>query len=215
MPFSKPFSEACARNQQPIAAILETCLSRPCRVLEIGSGTGQHAVFMARLMPHLQWQPTDLAEAIPAIELWRKDANLPNLAAPLELDVNQSPWPVDSTAKGTKREKNDAEESGYDAVFTANTVHFVGWSTVENLFRGAAEVLKEGGQLLVYGPFNENGSYTSTGNAQLDSWLKARDPDSGIKDRSAVIALAAGYGLEHEHTNALPANNELLAFRKI
>lgn len=215
MPFSKPFSEACARNQQPIAAILETCLSRPSRVLEIGSGTGQHAVFMTRIMPHLQWQPTDLAEAIPAIELWRKDANLSNLAAPLELDVNQLPWPVAITGKGGKGENHDAVKSGYDAVFTANTVHFVGWSTVENLFRGTAEVLKAGGQMLVYGPFNENGSYTSAGNAQLDSWLKARNPDSGIKDRNAVIALAAQYGLAHEHTNALPANNDLLAFRKI
>lgn len=195
----KPFSEACERNQQPIAAVLAAYLRKPAKVLEIGSGTGQHAVFIAGHLPHLLWQPTELPDALPGIDAWRQEAQLGNLKAPLALDASRLPWPV-------------ARE--FDAVFTANTVHFVGWSTVESLFRGAADVLIRGGLMLVYGPFNEGGRYTSRGNEQLDQWLKQRDPDSGIKDRDAVIDLAAGFGLRHLETHPMPANNELLSFTK-
>jgi cyclopropane fatty-acyl-phospholipid synthase-like methyltransferase len=193
----KPFSEACLRNQQAIAMALAGYLDKPARVLEVGSGTGQHAVYIAGRLPHLYWQPTELPGALTGIELWRKEARLANLEPALALDINQSPWAV---------------AADFDAVFTANTIHFVGWSTVENLFRGAAAALVKGGLMLVYGPFNEEGRYTSSGNARLDQWLKQRDPESGIKDRQAVIELAAGFGLSHFKTHPMPANNELLGF---
>lgn len=196
----KPMSDACLRNQQPIATALSTYLKVPGKVLEIGSGTGQHAVFIASQLPHLQWQPTDLADAAPGIELWRRDAGLANVLPAQELDVNRWPWPL--------------EPEAFDAVFTANTVHFVSWKTVENLFRGTKQVLVEGGYLLIYGPFNENGQYTSQGNQSLDQWLKQRDPESGIKDREAVIELAADYGLIYRDSHSLPANNQLLSFVK-
>lgn len=199
MTIQKPFSDACQRNQQPIADLLAAYLPGPARVLELGSGTGQHGVFFARSLPQLQWQPTDLTEALPGIELWRQEAGLGNLAAPLALDVNEDFWPV---------------VEPYDAVFTANTIHFVPWRTVENLLRGAAEALRKGGLCLIYGPFNEGGAYTSAGNAQLDQWLKKRDPDSGIKDRAAIVELAAKFGLGHLRAHRLPANNELLSFAR-
>lgn len=195
----KPFSEACARNQQPIADVLATYLDRPARVLELGSGTGQHGVFFARALPHLNWQPTELVEALPGIELWRREAGLANLAPAVALDANQRPWPW---------------RGEFDAVFTANTVHFVDWATVVNLMEGTAEVLVSGGLCLVYGPFNESGQYTSEGNERLDQWLRQRDPGSGIKDRQALVDLAADCGLEAIETHRLPANNALLSFRK-
>lgn len=197
---AKPFSDACRRNQQPIADVLATYFKAPVKVLEIGSGTGQHGVYVATQMPQVHWQPTDLAEALPGIELWRQDAGLANLAAPLALDVNQRPWPV---------------AADFDAIFTANTVHFVSWGTLENLFHGAADTLAEGGCLLIYGPFNVNGGFTSAGNERLDQWLKQRDPESGIKDRQAVIDLARGLGLSHLRTHGMPANNEILSFVRV
>lgn len=196
----KPIAEACLRNQQPIASALSTYLDVPGRVLEVGSGTGQHAVFIAAQLPHLQWQPTDLADTLPGIELWRQDAGLDNVLPAMELNVNHLPWTLAAEA--------------FDAVFTANTVHFVDWTTVENLFRGTTQALVKGGHLLVYGPFNENGQHTSRGNQQLDQWLKRRAPESGIKDRQAVIELAADYGLIHRESHSLPANNQLLSFVK-
>ena len=196
----KPFSEACERNQYPIAMVLAAYLDKPGKVLEIGSGTGQHAVFIAGHLPHLSWQPSELPEALSGIELWRNEAQLDNVAPPLALDARALPWPV-------------VQE--YDAVFTANTVHFVGWPTVETLFRGAADALVKDGLMLVYGPFNEDGHYTSNGNEQLDRWLKQRDPESGIKDRQAVIELAARLGLRHLKTHPMPANNEILSFIRI
>lgn len=199
----KPFSAACQRNQQPIAEVLADyfpgAFSDSARVLEIGSGSGQHGVFFASRLPHVLWQPTDLAAALAGMELWRQDAGLDNLLPALELDVNRRPWPV---------------SPGFDAVFTANTVHFVDWESVTNLVRGSAEVLPAGGHLLIYGPFNDQGRYTSAGNQQLDQWLRQRDPASGIKDRQALIELAGDAGLGLGRRHCLPANNELLSFCK-
>ena len=191
----KPFSTACERNQEPIREVLAEILTQPARVLELGSGTGQHAVYMARHLPHLEWQPSDIAENLDAIRLWRREAKLPNLRAPLE---------VDALDAGVRLEET------YDAVFTANTVHFVSWRIVHGLLAIAAAHLRRGGDMLIYGPFNEGGDYTSEGNAELDAWLQERDPASGIKDRAVLGALAAEYGFETVEHFRMPANNQLL-----
>ncbi len=194
----KPFSEACERNQEPIREVLGAVLTEPAQVLELGSGTGQHAVYFARHLPNLTWQPSDVVDALPGIELWCREANLDNLPDPIVLDVTQGAEGLDAV---------------YDAVFTANTVHFVSWDVVRALFELSAEKLKKGGDLLIYGPFNEAGLYTSEGNRRLDAWLQARDPESGIKERGQVNALAAEYGFEAVSCFEMPANNQLLQFR--
>lgn len=190
----KPYAPACERNQEPIRAALARILTEPATVLEIGSGTGQHGVYFARHLPHLQWQLTDVADNVPGIRLWQSEAALPNLPAPRILDLMA---PVDLNAS-------------FDAVFTANTVHFISWSLVRAVLRVATRHLRDGGDLLIYGPFNEEGRYTSEGNAALDEWLQSRDPDSGIKDRSEFEAVAGDYGLEPVAVHTMPANNLLL-----
>lgn len=194
----KPVSAACLRNQEPIARALAGILVEPARVLEIGSGTGQHAVYLARALPHLIWQPTELEPALAGIRAWRDEAGLDNVLEPRVLDVCQDDWPT----------------GPYDAVFTANTVHFIGWEPVRRMFAGVAQVLRPEGHFCIYGPFNENGRYTSEGNRDLDAWLKSRDQDSGIKDRDEVIRLADALGLLFQEDIAMPANNRLLVFRK-
>ncbi len=194
----KPVAPACLRNQEPIAQTLAGILTEPARVLEIGSGTGQHAVYIARALPHLIWQPTELEPALAGIRAWRADAGLENVLEPLVLDVSQDHWPREP----------------YDAVFTANTVHFIGWRPVRCMFEGVARVLREGGRFCVYGPFNYDGQYTSEGNRELDAWLKSRDPVSGIKDIAEVTRLAASLGLVLQQDLAMPANNRLLVFAK-
>lgn len=195
----KPFSEACERNQEPIREVLASVLTEPADVLELGSGTGQHAVYFARHLPHLTWQPSDVPEALPGIELWCREARLSNLLDPISLDVTSGAQGVDEA---------------FDAVFTANTVHFVSWDVVRALFAVSAEKLREGGDLLIYGPFNEAGVYTSEGNRRLDAWLHSRDPQSGIKERGQINELAAEYGLDAMACFEMPANNQLLHFRR-
>lgn len=194
----KPVAEACLRNQQPIAEALASVLERPGHWLELGSGTGQHGVFLAQRHPHIVWQLTDIDEAQAGLQAWQTDAGLPNLPPPRELDV--------------ARHRPPAER--YDGVFTANTVHFVGWPVVEGLLNCASSVLESGGWFVVYGPFNRNGQFTSKGNAALDGWLRSRDPASGIKDDTAVIELARDYGLTFDRDQTMPANNRMLFFSK-
>lgn len=191
----KPFAPACERNQEPIREVLGEILTQPARVLELGSGTGQHAVYMARHLPHLEWQPSDIAENLYGIRQWRREAGLRNLRAPVEVDALDPGVDLGET---------------FDAVFTANTVHFVSWRIVRGLLAISARHLRQGGDLLIYGPFNEAGAYTSEGNADLDAWLQQRDPASGIKDRAVFNALAADYGFEAEEHFRMPANNQLL-----
>jgi len=167
-------------------------------VLEIGSGTGQHAVFFAEALSHLNWQPTDLSENLPGIALWNAEADLPNLAEPLALDVSEKPWPVAPT----------------EAVFTANTLHIMSWPQVEELFSGLAGVLLPGGLFCCYGPFNYDGRYTSASNRQFDGWLMARDPNSLIRDLADLALLADKAGLTLESDHDMPANNRLLQWRK-
>lgn len=194
----KPYAPACDRNRDPILAVLRAHFAGHSRVLEIGSGTGQHAVHFAAALPWLSWQCADVADNLPGIRLWLDEAALPNTPPPLALDVRGA-WP----------------EAAYDAVFSANTLHIMGWAEVERFFAGIDRVLASaGGVLAVYGPFNYGGSYTSDSNRDFDAWLKARDPRSAIRDFEAVDALARGIGLEPVADVAMPANNRMLVWRR-
>ena len=193
-----PFSEACERNKDPILDVLREAFGDRTKVLEIGSGTGQHAAHFARHLPHLIWEPSDLAENLPGIRLWLKEAALPNLLDPIVLDIDDAQWP----------------DTGADAVFTANTLHIVSWPRVERLFERAGALLPAGGVLAVYGPFNYGGVHTSESNARFDAMLRARDPRSGIRDFEKVNELAKRQGLILLEDRAMPANNRMLVWRK-
>ncbi|MBL8260517.1 MAG: DUF938 domain-containing protein [Candidatus Competibacteraceae bacterium] len=195
---SKPYSEACDQNKEPILEVLKRFFVRPGSIVEIGGGTGQHAVHFARALPHLDWQATDLAENLPGMRLWFDEAGLPNLRPPLALDVCQDTWPVAQA----------------DGVFSANTAHIMSWSAVECLFRGVGRVLRPGGIFCLYGPFNYGGEYTSASNAQFDRWLRARDPASGVRDFDDLDRLAEASGLRLADDCPMPANNRTLVWAR-
>ncbi|MGQ4582187.1 DUF938 domain-containing protein [Lysobacter sp. F60174L2] len=200
MTADKPFSPACERNREPILAVLREHFADTRHVLEIGSGTGQHAVHFAAAMPWLSWQCSDRAEHLPGIRAWLDEAALPNTPSPLELDVDAGPWP---RAGGGRR---------FDGVFSANTLHIMGWPSVQRFFAGIDEVLSPGGALAVYGPFNYGGHFSSDSNREFDGWLRARDPASGIRDFEAVNTLARDVGLALQADVAMPANNRCLVW---
>jgi hypothetical protein len=183
----KPFSEACERNRAPILAVLRRVFQDRKKVLEVGSGTGQHAAYFAPELPHLVWQASDVAENLPGIRQWVSDP------PPIELDMDR-PWPpIDA-----------------DAVFSANTCHIMSWPQVERLFGGIGRLGPEA--VALYGPFNYDGRHTSESNARFDAMLRGRDPASGIRDFEAIVALARRNGLALREDNAMPANNRLLVF---
>jgi cyclopropane fatty-acyl-phospholipid synthase-like methyltransferase len=191
-------SEACERNKAPILAVLAGELAGSRTVLEIGSGTGQHAVHFARHLPHLTWQPSEVrAQLPPLIERLQREAP-PNVHAAIALDVHDDPWPAGDP----------------DAVFSANTLHIMAWSAVREFFRGSGALLRAGGVLCVYGPVRYRGEYTSASNAQFDQWLKQRDPQSGIRDFEALDALAGAQGLKLRADHAMPANNQTLVWHR-
>jgi cyclopropane fatty-acyl-phospholipid synthase-like methyltransferase len=194
----RPFSQACENNKHAILDVLRIELAGAAGVLEIGSGTGQHARFFAERLPGLRWQASDLAANLAGIESWREGYSGDNLPAPAELDVRDDDWSIPVP----------------DAVFTANSLHIMAWAGVRALFRGLARHAPAASRLLVYGPFNYGGKYTSESNARFDSWLAGQHPDSAIRDFEAVDALAAaaGYDLHADHT--MPANNRLLVWRR-
>lgn len=194
----KPFSQACENNKQPILNVLQRVFADRKKVLEVGSGTGQHAVFFAANLPHLHWQTSDLPENHPGIREWFRESNLPNLSGPITIDADQQPWSVEPV----------------DAVFTANTFHIMSWPQVQRLFQGIAPILQADAVLAVYGPFNYKGEFTSESNRNFDAWLKQRGVHQGIRDFEAVNALAEGIGLELLEDNAMPANNRLLVWGK-
>jgi len=194
----KPFSQACENNRKPILAVLLQHLRNVDSVLEVGSGTGQHAAFFAQQMPWLRWQPTDRAENLCGISLWRDELALTNLMAPLELDASWAEWPV--TTAG--------------AIFSANTAHIMSWTQVQAFIRGVGRTLRDGGFFVLYGPFNYGGAYTSASNKQFDQWLRQRDPLSGIRDFEAVQAEAMAAGLALVEDHAMPANNRMLVWCK-
>lgn len=194
----KPFSEACERNQGPILEILKVALAGAESVLEIGSGTGQHAVYLGRRLPHLTWQTGDLAEHHAGIRLWLEEADLPNVKQPISLDLDQVPWSFPP----------------YDAIFSANVLHIVSVARVERFFAEVGSLLNTGGTLCLYGPFNYQGAFSSQSNARFDRWLRARDPLSGIRDFEWIETLARARELHLKEDYTMPANNRLLTWLK-
>ena len=195
---NKPFAESCEQNKQSILDVLKKVFSEPGRVLEIGSGTGQHAVFLTGQLPYLQWLPTDVDESLPGIRLWVNDADHDRIAMPVALDVKIEIWPF----------------RHMDYVFTANTAHIVSWPEVKSMFRGVSQVLKSGGVFCQYGPFNYNGQYTSASNASFDQWLKNRDPNSGIRNFEDLVLLSKENNMILYTDFEMPANNRILAWQK-
>ncbi len=195
----KPFCQSCENNKDAILYVLRRSFARINTVLEIGSGTGQHAVHFARHLPHLQWQTSDLAKRHAGIQAWLDEAQLPNLPSPLELDVDRQPWAVDHP----------------EAVFSANTLHIMSWQQVQRLFMALQEILNPGALVVIYGPFNYEGKYTSPSNRKFDALLKSKNPNYGIRDYEAVQKLARDIGLRKLEDNAMPSNNRLLIWQKI
>lgn len=195
----KPYAESCDQNRAPILAVLRDAFADRTNVLEIGSGTGQHAVYFGAELPHLRWQTADVPMHHPGIRLWLDEAALPNVLPPIALDVSQTAW----------------RAGRYDAVFSANTLHIMSWIEVQQCFEGIGDVLEPGGKLAIYGPFNYNGAFTSESNARFDGWLKSRDPHSGVRDFEAVDALAQAQGLVLQQDVAMPANNRTLVWQRV
>jgi cyclopropane fatty-acyl-phospholipid synthase-like methyltransferase len=196
---TKPYAESCEQNQDPILQVLKAEFADRSRVLEIGSGTGQHAIYFGARLPHLTWQTSDMAANHAGIHAWLEEAGLDNVLPPIELDVrSETHWP----------------EASYDAVFSANAVHIMGWDAVEALFEGLGRVMENGARLALYGPFNYGGQYTSESNARFDQWLKDRDAASGIRNFEDLDALARAQGLGLHRDHAMPANNRILVWIK-
>jgi hypothetical protein len=195
----KPCSPACERNRGPILDVLRQQFRERRHVIEIGSGTGQHAVHFAAAMPWLRWQCSDVAGNLPGIRQWLDDAALPNTPAPIALDVTTHE--VDERAR-------------FDAAFSANTLHIMAWPAAADFFRVLDVMLMPTATVVVYGPFNYGGAYTSDSNRVFDAWLKERDPRSGLRDFEAVDALAMAIGLRLAEDIAMPANNRCLVWRR-
>lgn len=193
----KPFSQACENNKKPILQIIRTVFCQPATVWEIGSGTGQHACYFAKHLPHIKWQPTDRSGNISGICLWQEEAQLVNLKAPLTLDVADTVWPCESI----------------DALFTANTLHIMSWDEVQIFFDRLAVYLNPKALICIYGPFNYNGAYTSDSNARFDQWLKSRNISSGIRDIEDILFLSTAMGISLINDIAMPANNRLLVLQ--
>lgn len=197
------FSQACENNKAPILSVLRQAFAKSTRVLEIGSGTGQHAVYFASQLPHLYWQPSDQMAYLPdltaRVSRASNDLALSNLAQPLQLDIRQ----------------HDVADKQFDAVFSANTLHILSWQVVQQFFSSLPSLCKADAMLCIYGPFNYDGTFTSSSNAEFDASLKSRDPLMGIRDIASVTALAqtAGFSLVKDHE--MPANNRLLQFRRV
>lgn len=193
----KRYSEACERNQEPILSILRTEFAANKHVLEIGSGTGQHAIFFAAHLPHLTWHTSDLPVNHASILAWQQEARLSNLLPPLALNV-AGEWPHQS----------------FDGVFTANTCHIMAWHEVEKMFAGIGRVLCADGKLCIYGPFNYGGQSTSPSNARFDAYLKAQAPHMGIRNIEDIQELAAQQNMAKLADYEMPANNRLLVWQK-
>ncbi|NKF51554.1 DUF938 domain-containing protein [Shewanella sp. WXL01] len=193
-----PFSQACENNKQPILEQLTKWLVNEQCVLEIGSGTGQHSVYFSELLSHIRWQPSDQQIYLDNIKRRVELAKLNNLQFPVALDVTK-PWPT----------LNEQVHS----VFTANTLHIMSKTMVEALFSGLGTLLEQSGsQLIIYGPFNYQGKYTSESNANFDAWLAEQDPQRGIRDIEWVTQLASAQGFSLVDDVSMPANNRLLRF---
>ncbi len=193
----KPFAPACERNRDPILEVLKQHVrTSDLRLLEVGAGTGQHAVHMAPHFPWLEWYPTDLSVALPGMKLWFDEANIPNIKPPTRLNVATDDFP----------------KLKFDLVFTANTLHIMDWKSCKSFFKLLGNRLREGARAVFYGPFNYQGAFTSPSNAEFDKWLKERDPVSGIRHFEDVDRAMekAGFSLVRDHE--MPANNRTLVY---
>ncbi len=199
MQTQKPYSASCDQNREPIFNVIQPLLENKTNVLEIGSGTGQHAVYFAQKMPHLIWQSSDQIGYHKGINLWLNDASLDNTPPPIPLDVSNNQWP----------------EHHFDVIFSANAVHIMSWQNVIDFIESAPKLLHQNGLFILYGPFNYAGKYTSDSNQQFDQWLKQQNPQSAIRDFEAVNELAEQQGLKLLNDYPMPANNRILCWQKI
>lgn len=194
----KPYAESCDQNRDAIFGVIEPLFSDRSAVLEIGSGTGQHAVYFAPRLSQLTWYASDVADNHPGITLWLEESGLDNVEGPLSLDVTQSDWPA----------------LDVDAVFSANTAHIMPWDAVESMFDGVGNLLQSGGLFVLYGPFNYNGSYTAPSNERFDQWLKERGAWMGVRDFEALNALAEKAGMRLSEDFDMPSDNHTLVWVK-
>ena len=195
----KAYAAATQRNREPILAVLQRVFPQRGTVLEIASGTGEHAVFFARALPQLQWQPSDHEDAqLASITAWRDEDGTPNLLPPLRIDVHADDWPI----------------ARADAVFCANMIHIAPWSACEGLLRGVGRTLAPGGTMVLYGPFHIDGKPTSDSNAAFDQRLRATDPTWGVRNLEDVLTLAEQAGLALHERITMPANNFALVLVK-
>ncbi len=207
-PMAKPTNDgrlkspSAARNRDPILEVLRTLFEAEARVLEIGSGSGEHAVFFAEALPRVTWIPSDPdAEAIRSVVTWTSATGATNVELPLQLDVRDPTWPVE-------------ELRPIDAIVSINMIHIAPWSATLGLLRGAARVLEDGGLLFLYGPFRRGGTHTAPSNARFDQWLKERDPSYGVRDLDDISREAEAVGLGIEREVEMPANNLSLILRQ-
>ncbi|MBW8183791.1 DUF938 domain-containing protein [Shewanella nanhaiensis] len=196
-----PFSQACENNKAPILDVIRPLFLNSRHLLEIGTGTAQHAVHFAQHLPHLIWQTSDQQGYLEGIEMRLAQVQLMNLRQPLTLDVTQT-WPL-------------SKQVNFDAMFTANTLHIMSKEMVEAFFNGVGEHLQPQGQLCIYGPFNYGGNYTSESNAMFDIWLAEQNPQSAIRDIEWIVQLAKEQDLKLMADHTMPANNRLLHFVKL
>lgn len=194
----KPFADACEQNKLPILQVIRRYFDSATNILEIGSGTGQHAVFFAENFPHAKWHCSDLTVHHSGIKQWLADYSGSNLTGPYPLDVKQDNWPAES----------------FDGVFSANTAHIMSWPEVQHMFRGISNCLTQAGYFCLYGPFNYDDKYTSASNKQFDRFLKARDPNSGLRDLGDLTKLATSVGLTLINDHEMPVNNRTLVWQK-
>jgi hypothetical protein len=192
-------SPACERNKEPILQVLQRVLDRSTSVLEIAAGTGMHAVFMAAGLPHLVWQPTDMnPQALLSIQAWLELQPSDNLRPPMLLDTRSTDWPAGE----------------FDAIFNANMIHIAPWTATQGLLAGAGRILPAGGLLVGYGPYKLGGAHTAPSNERFDQSLQARDPQWGVRDLEKVAAQAEQHGLVLEEQVDMPANNQMVVFRR-
>ncbi|MCL7944798.1 DUF938 domain-containing protein [Marinobacter sp. ATCH36] len=195
----KPYSQACENNKQPILERIRDIFINPGTILEIGTGTGQHAVHFAAALPHLIWQPSDRPGATDHCIGWIEDAALHNVRPPLELNVASEIWPLDSI----------------DGAYSANTAHIMAWEEVEAMFAGLGKRLGSGKPFCLYGPFSYGKKHTSDSNRQFDRHLRQQSPQMGIRDVDHLLTLARQVEFRLENDLEMPANNRLLVWRKL
>jgi len=193
-----PFSEACEKNKTPILNVLQKHITQQKTVLEVGSGSGQHAVFFAEQFRDLVWQSSDILENLYSLNLRIEESRLPNLPNAMAINVDNAVWSKDK----------------YELIFTANSLHIMSEKSVKNFFVGIPRVLKNSGLVLIYGPFRYKGKFTTESNAEFDNWLKARNSNSGIRSFELINTLAQEAGLVLVEDNDMPANNQLLVYAK-